>query len=163
MPTSIKIPSAEEFWSGLFDVRVGGEHYGVGFMYRANAPTLCQCCHNVGANIVSTSVPVLWQRSSVDTFKCPSNVVWMSRQHCVNVVATLYFDQNPNVATTLSQHCGQCWPTFRQCCVTVVAASLPNIGKWHWDNIQATLGEHCGNVTLNVGDWHWENVQARLC
>ncbi len=83
-------------------------------------------------------VPTLWQRSNVDTFKCPSNVVWTSRQCCMNIVLMLYFNQNPNVATMLSQ----CWLMLA--------------------NIQAMWCECCGNVALNVGDWHWDNIPAML-
>ena len=66
----------------------------------ATPPTLWRCCHNVGANVVGMFVPTMWQCSHVDTFERTSNVVWMSRQCCMNIVPTVYFDQNPNVVTT---------------------------------------------------------------
>ena len=158
----------------------------------ANTPILWQRCHNVGASVVSTSVTKLWQHSNVDTVKHPSNIMWTSKQCCVNVVPTLYFNQNPNISTMLSQH----WPnlaniqtmfrqrcanvvamplsklgtdigddvetTFSQCCVNDVSMSVPNIGEQSWDKVQAASHESCGNVALNVGDWHWDNTQATL-
>ena len=64
-----------------------------------------------------------------------------------NVVWTLYFDQNPNIATTLSQR----WPMlanietmFRQRCVNVVAMSLPTSGM--------TLTQDSGNIVSML--WH---------
>ena len=107
--------------------------------HSANAPTLWQQCHNVGGNVVSTLVPTLWQYSFVDTFKHPSNTVWTSKQHCVNIVPVLYFNQNPNIAITLA-----------------------NVSQ-HWDNVEAKLCECCGNVALNIGDRCSDNVWAMLC
>ena len=113
----------------------------------AYTPTLWQRFHNIGANAVSMSVPTLWRYSFVDTIKHPSNVVWMSRQCCVNIIPTLYFDQNPNIATMLSQ----CWlmlanfeTTFRQHCVNVVAMLLSLLGT----NIETTFGQRLHNI-----DW----------
>ncbi len=45
----------------------------------ANAPVLWQRCH-ISANVMGTSAPMLWQRLFVDDFKCPSSIVWVSRQ-----------------------------------------------------------------------------------
>ena len=52
--------------------------------------------------------------------------------------------------------------TFRQCCVNVLATLVPNIGDQHWDDMQAMLCQHCGNVGPNIGDWHRDNVPAML-
>ena len=90
----------------------------------------------------------------------------MSRPLCVNIVPMLYLNQNPNVATVLSQH----WPTlanfettFRQCCVNVVTASLSTLGT----DIETMFRQRCVNVawTLvpNIGDRRWDNIQATLC
>ena len=155
------------------------------FSYPANAPTMWQRCHNADANVVSTLVPTLWQCSNVDTLNRPSNVVWTSRQGCVNVVPTLHFDQNPNVATMSSQH----WPTlgkvetsfrqrcgnvvaillsilgtdirtmFRQFCVNVVATSLSTLRT----DVETALCERCGSVALLIGDQLWDSNQATLC
>ncbi len=114
--------------------------YEVNHDISANAPTLWQCCRNVGANVVSILVPTFCQHSTIDTFKHPSNIVSTSRQHgygygygnfiymleqpkhilqltssehCVNIVPMLYFAQIP----TLTQHghnVGPHWPTFKQ-------------------------------------------------
>ncbi len=45
-----------------------------------------------------------------------------------------------------------------QHCVNVVAMLVPNIGERHWNDVQAVLCEHCGNVAPQVGDQHWENI-----
>ncbi len=119
-----------------------------------------QHCHNVGANIASMSVPTLWQHSDVpvDTFKCPSNSVWTSRQRCVNFIPTLCFDQNPNVAAMLSQ----CWwmsvnieITFRQCCVNVVA-TMGIMLRQRSGNVVWTLSQcWCPMLGTNVGNVVW--------
>ena len=119
-----------------------------------------QHCFNVS--------PILWQRSFVYTFKHPSNVVWTSRQHCVNVVVTLYFDQNLNAATTLSRlwwTSANVVTTLCECCgnvVTTLGTDVETMFRQRCVNV-AMLCEHCGNVALNVGDRHCNNVQAMLC
>ena len=145
-----------------------------------NAPTLWQRCHNIGNKAVSMSVPMLWQHSNVDTLKRPSNFVWMSRQCCANDVWTLYFDQIPKVAITLSWHwamSANIVTLFRQHCMNVVAMSL----SMSWIDIETTFKQCCMNVVYtlvlnyetifrqhcvniawmsvpNVGDQHWDNV-----
>ena len=67
------------------------------------------------------------------------NVVWTLYQCFILVKLPTLPQLCHNIATTLSQR----WPMLA--------------------NVQATLCELCGNVTLNVGDQHWDNIQARLC
>ncbi len=113
---------------------------GKNWPYEVNTQLTLQRWHNV----VTTLVPTLWQRSLVDTFKCPSNVVWPCRQCYVNIESILYFNQNPNVATPLaniSQHCDNGVAMFRKCCVNNVGTSLPNT------NIKTTFRQCCVNIT----------------
>ena len=89
----------------------------------------------------------------------------MSQQHCVDVLTTLceccvYFDQNPNIATTLSQH----WPMlanigtmFRQRCVNFVAMSLSMLGT----DIETTFRQCCVNAWQRHPQ-HW-GLTLRQC
>ncbi len=101
----------------------------------ANSQLTLRCCGNVvnvDSNIVGTLAPTLWQHSLVDTFKCLSNILWTCRQRCVNIVPMLYFDKNHNVDTichNFAQHCNTVAPKSCECCVNVVAMSVPNIGE----------------------------------
>ncbi len=99
----------------------------------------------------------LWQRLFVDAFKHPSNILWTSRQHCVNIAAMLYSDKNPNIATILPQR----WLTLatiqtmlKQCSVNVVATSLPIVGA----NVETMMRQHCVNILEtslpNIRDQH---------
>ena len=138
-----------------------------------------QPCHNVGANVVSTSVPLLWRHLFVDNSKHSSNIVWhpdnvwtlhqhcistkipMLPQHCHNVGQ--HWD---NVEATLCECChypmlgNDIETMFRQHCVNIVAMSLSMLGTI----IQTTFRQHCVNIvwTLvpDVRDRHWNNVRA---
>ena len=65
---------------------------------------------------------------------------------------------------------------FRQCYANVVMNITPKIGDWHWDNIQATLGEWCRKFATHnwwlmlfqchpptLGTKCWDKAQAKLC
>ena len=94
---------------------------------------------------------------------------------CVNIATTLCECCGK---ITLYHCCGNIVTTFKQCCVNIVAMSLPNIGDQHWDNIQATwapkIGDRCCvkvqarfvNIVAmslpNIGNQHWDNAQAML-
>ena len=103
--------------------------------------------------VVATSLPNIGDRHGEDIqamlHECCGNVAhrhwWpMLRQRSDNVAWTLWQCHSPMLVTNIEA-------MFRQCCMNVVAMSLPNVGDRWWDNILAMLREHCGNVTPYQG------------
>ena len=123
---------------------------------------LPQCCLNIGLNIVF-----------VDTIKRTSNVVWISRQRCVNILQNFVYWQKSqhcqNIDTQHSPRSANIETTFRQCCMNIVAMSLPmlvtNIGTMFRQccvnvvatslttlgtDIETTLSQRCVNVVSTL-------------
>ena len=127
----------------------------------ASAPTW-QRCDNIGANIVSTSVPNI---VVVVICRC-----FYTCQHSCVEVSTMLFEYCILPKITTLPHCchnvGRHWLKLRQCSGNIVGTlwqhCFPNIVEQCWDNIQA-ICEHCDNVTPQRWDRHWDNGQATLC
>ncbi len=125
------------------------------FPRQASTQLMLQCCGNIVTILVpmlpQRLSPTLWPCSFVDASKNPSNIVWTSNQHCVNVVPMLYFNQTPNIATMLYEH----WPLsanvgtmFRQYYVNIVPMlylhQKHNI-VWTFSNIS-----HCSQCSGSI-------------
>ena len=119
-------------------------------IHPSNAPMPLQRHPNVDANVLGMLAPKLRRSSFIDTFRNLSNIGFISRQRCVNVVPTLYHDQNHNAASPLSLP--SIVTTFHQC-MNIVKILLPNVGDGHCHNIQVTLVNVVGKLLPNTWDW----------
>ena len=136
-------------WSSVYSFRTFARtRCGVN-IYPAYAQILWKRCHNCGANVAGPLAPLLRQHPFIDTFEGLSNIVWMSRKCCVNIVPTLYFEQNSNVATTLLQH----WPMLWQDC-TNICELCGNVTPHHW----APMLIQQATSAPNVGNQPWGNI-----
>ncbi len=92
----------------------------------------------------------------------------LHRHHCFYVIhlySSLYLlNKRLGCLRTTFQYNGQNWAN--KCCANVVVTPLPTLET----DIETTFGQPSGNIcecvaTLppNDGDWHWDYVQATLC
>ena len=96
-----------------------------------------QCCMNTVATLLPNIGDQHWDNVRAGLSYYCGNITpqhwWpMLRQCSGNIAWMLWQCHSQTLVTDVET-------MFRQCCLNVVSMSLPNVGDWHWDNIQAIL------------------------